>query len=174
MKKTTSGFTIVELLIVIVVIGILAAISVVAYNGIKDRAQKQKIQADLSTLDRAIRAAQVNTGNTFRVITGVPSGTASPCAAKTAGTDLAALPKTDACWTEYIATLNDISDASGANVRSLVDPWGRPYLIDENENETGPTYCVQDVVAAFALPTNGWSAMSGTRRQLPNVAPACL
>jgi prepilin-type N-terminal cleavage/methylation domain-containing protein len=34
----TRGFTIVELLIVIVVIGILAAITIVAYNGIQDRA----------------------------------------------------------------------------------------------------------------------------------------
>lgn len=34
-----SGFTIVELLIVIVVIGILAAITIVAYNGIQNRAR---------------------------------------------------------------------------------------------------------------------------------------
>ncbi|MFZ2836491.1 MAG: prepilin-type N-terminal cleavage/methylation domain-containing protein [Candidatus Saccharimonadales bacterium] len=32
--KQQSGFTIVELLIVIVIIGILAAITIVAYNGI--------------------------------------------------------------------------------------------------------------------------------------------
>lgn len=38
MLKTKSGFTIVELLIVIVVIAILAAISIVAYNGIQQRA----------------------------------------------------------------------------------------------------------------------------------------
>jgi prepilin-type N-terminal cleavage/methylation domain-containing protein len=36
MKRTMSGFTIVELLIVIVVIAILAAISVVAYTGIQN------------------------------------------------------------------------------------------------------------------------------------------
>ena len=35
MSKSKSGFTIVELLIVIVVIGILAAITIVAYNGIQ-------------------------------------------------------------------------------------------------------------------------------------------
>ena len=40
-KKTSRkpGFTIVELLIAIVVIGILAAISIVSYNGIQGRAQ---------------------------------------------------------------------------------------------------------------------------------------
>lgn len=38
------GFTIVELLIVIVIIGILAAITVVAYNGIQNRANNTKTQ----------------------------------------------------------------------------------------------------------------------------------
>lgn len=37
-NKKQTGFTIVELLIVIVVIGILAAITIVAYNGIQQRA----------------------------------------------------------------------------------------------------------------------------------------
>lgn len=37
-KKDQKGFTIVELLIVIVVIGILAAITIVAFNGIQNRA----------------------------------------------------------------------------------------------------------------------------------------
>lgn len=43
-----SGFTIVELLIVVVVIAILAAITIVSYNGIQQRA---KTSASLSTVD---------------------------------------------------------------------------------------------------------------------------
>ena len=47
MVKTTSGFTIVELLIVIVVIGILAAITIVAYNGVQQRASDAVVQTDV-------------------------------------------------------------------------------------------------------------------------------
>jgi type IV pilus assembly protein PilA len=42
--NTRSGFTIVELLIVVVVIAILAAISIVAYNGIQARARLSAAQ----------------------------------------------------------------------------------------------------------------------------------
>lgn len=54
MKKSTSGFTIVELLIVVVIIGILAAIVIVAYNGITTRATFTKLQSDLKSIDKAL------------------------------------------------------------------------------------------------------------------------
>jgi len=41
-RKKQSGFTIVELLIVVVVIAILAAITIVSYNGIQTRAENTK------------------------------------------------------------------------------------------------------------------------------------
>ena len=53
MRKTSNGFTIVELLIVIVVIGILAAITIVAYNGIQNRAQLTGVQADVNNATKS-------------------------------------------------------------------------------------------------------------------------
>lgn len=55
MKKQT-GFTIVELLIVIVIIGILAAITVVAYNGIQQRAGNAQRIAAAKDWIRAIQS----------------------------------------------------------------------------------------------------------------------
>lgn len=56
MRRSAGGFTIVELLIVIVVIAILATISVVAYNGVRDRAQYTKALSDLTAINKAINA----------------------------------------------------------------------------------------------------------------------
>lgn len=50
------GFTIVELLIVIVVIGILAAITVVAYNGIQLRARDTDRLSDISQIRKKLEA----------------------------------------------------------------------------------------------------------------------
>lgn len=52
--KQQSGFTIVELLIVIVVIGILAAITIVAYNGIQARASDARMKSIAGQLEKAI------------------------------------------------------------------------------------------------------------------------
>lgn len=56
------GFTIVELLIVIVVIAILAAISVVAYNGVQARATAAVLQSELSSAAKVLKSDYVDSG----------------------------------------------------------------------------------------------------------------
>lgn len=62
MIKTRSGFTIVELLIVIVVIGILAAITIVAYNGIQQRAKNVKTVAAVKDAVKLLQLYKVDQG----------------------------------------------------------------------------------------------------------------
>lgn len=64
MSNKHKGFTIVELLIVIVVIAILAAISIVSYTGIQARANDTRIRSAAAQLEKAIQAWSVNTGAT--------------------------------------------------------------------------------------------------------------
>ncbi len=53
-SRLTTGFTIVELLIVVVVIAILAAITLVSFNGITSRANDAAVKSDLSSLKKRI------------------------------------------------------------------------------------------------------------------------
>ena len=53
-KTKSQGFTIVELLIVVVVIAILAAITIVSYNGITNRANASAAASTASSLQKKI------------------------------------------------------------------------------------------------------------------------
>ena len=61
------GFTIVELLIVIVVIAILAAISVVAYNGIQNRAADSAVVSDLAVLKKKIEVYKIDNSDVYPI-----------------------------------------------------------------------------------------------------------
>lgn len=61
-KRFGGGFTIVELLIVIVVIGILAAIVIVAYTGVQQRAQAAAVVSGIKSADKAFRLLAAEQG----------------------------------------------------------------------------------------------------------------
>ena len=61
--KQDKGFTLVELLIVIVILGILATVTVFAVTGITNKGKTSACQADAKTLQTAEEAYSANTGN---------------------------------------------------------------------------------------------------------------
>ena len=73
-KSKTAGFTIVELLIVIVVIGILAAITIVAYNGIQQRARDTARKSDLAAIAKLLNLYKIDKGDFVGAGSGCGSG----------------------------------------------------------------------------------------------------
>jgi len=61
-RQQERGFTIVELLIVIVVIGILAGITIVAYSGITGRANQSRIQQNARSVQSVAEAFNADRG----------------------------------------------------------------------------------------------------------------
>lgn len=57
-----SGFTIVEILVVIVVIAILASVTVVAYNGVQTRAVNSQILSAVTSWDKTLKLYKINKG----------------------------------------------------------------------------------------------------------------
>jgi prepilin-type N-terminal cleavage/methylation domain-containing protein len=63
-NKQDKGFTLVELLIVIVILGILATVTVFAVRGITDQGQNAACNADKKTMQTAVEAYFAQEGGT--------------------------------------------------------------------------------------------------------------
>ena len=66
LHKKHHGFTLIETLIAIIVISILATISVVAYNGMQQKAYDAKVDATLNQIEKGIKAYVIK-GNNLRL-----------------------------------------------------------------------------------------------------------
>ena len=62
MHKNEKGFTLVELMVVVVIIGILVAIAIPVYNTVSNNANKRAVEANLRTIDGAIQTRQASEG----------------------------------------------------------------------------------------------------------------
>ena len=72
MNKKNKGFTIIELLIVIVIIGILVAITAVSYTGITNGANTADAQTKARAISQYAIACQAKTGS-WPTVGGTPS-----------------------------------------------------------------------------------------------------
>ena len=135
MKTTKKGFTIVELLIVIVVIGILASITVVAYNGVQKRAQNSAIMSEFRAWKQAFALYKASTGsypampdNTHYCLgTGFPTGKCRDYLANNANT------YTEAGSTGLMSQLREIVRISSAPKYPINGTVG-PYVTFNQSN----------------------------------------
>ncbi|MEO6110112.1 MAG: prepilin-type N-terminal cleavage/methylation domain-containing protein [Candidatus Saccharimonadales bacterium] len=65
MRRLTKGFTIVELLVVIVVIGILAAIVFISYGAVSNNAHDTAVKSDLQKIDDAFKQYTLDNSGLF-------------------------------------------------------------------------------------------------------------
>ena len=115
-RRNEAGFTLVELMVVIVIIGLLATVVLINVLPSQDRAMVTKAKADIATLSSAMEQYRLdnmafpNTGQGLQALVAAPAGLAQPGRYRPGG---------------YIKRLPD-------------DPWGRPYQLQVPAPDGGP------------------------------------
>jgi general secretion pathway protein G len=139
--QAKRGFTLVEILIVVVILGILAAIVIPQFTQASTEAKLNSLSSNLQTLRSQIELY------------------------KTQHNDVVPLPEDGgATWARMTETTSLAGVASGSKVRSDTNKYG-PYLerVPENPfNDLNTVKVVADATAAVADDTVGWILISGT------------
>ena len=168
--RPSSAFTIVELLIVIVVIAILAAITIVAFNGIQDRARASAAAQSSSQAAKKVKVWQVDNeaitptcSKFYELVTGTTSG---------APTDPTP-PATGPCAFTYKDTSYQYASYTAGSYCATATVGNKSYKVTESTGQAGvgcPGHGVGGTAAitnlavnpssetvAFALNTGGGS-----------------
>lgn len=140
LKKQQGGFTLIELMVVIVIIGILVAIALPNFIGAQDRAKVSSVKANMHTFQTALETYAVDWGGVYP---------ATSAELKTAGT-------ANNYWKEFKNPFTNASDAGsytdGASPGEGIVSYSREnttlYYIYGGKKGGGP---IQDRGANFVL-----------------------
>jgi general secretion pathway protein G len=104
-RPAAQAFTLIELLLVLVILGILAAIVVPKFSGRTEQARVTAAQSQIATFGTALDAFEVDTGN---------------------------YPKGRNGLQELVQAPSDLPTWRGPYLKSEIpsDPWGNPYIYE--------------------------------------------
>ena len=137
LNKNNKAFTIVELLVVIVVIGILAAITIVSYSGISRRAIAVSLQNDLDSASKLLKMYNVEHGY-------YPSSLGA--------NDCPATPDIDNRYCIKASTGNDFAYTGG----------GQTFTLTNTHTSSGLAYEITESSSAVAVESGGGGSAAAT------------
>jgi general secretion pathway protein G len=113
LRHSQDGFTLIELMVVILIIGLLATIVVQNLRSATDKAKRVKAQADISQIKSALDRYYLDAGSYPTSDQGLPALIAAPSTSE-----------------------NDPKDWGGPYIERIPpDPWGHPYFYQSDGNE---------------------------------------
>jgi len=151
--RKQNGFTIVELLIVVVVIAILAAITLVTYNGIQQRAQNTQFLSAFDTYEKALRLYKITYGEYPRAVNGGGLGVYSCLGGNYPATsNLAA----DQCFKSGGLVLGEKVSAVDVELRKVVNqlPALNYPLLSDTDADSGIVTQSRGIMFQSELPPN--------------------